>query len=400
MRRLIGVIGTLLIATSCAMAEKPVATKAPDSPKPASPISSSFSPSAPDLKVKGYVLLAADSGQVLASKNPDSKLEPASLTKMMTLYVASSAIKAGKLTFDTPVTISENAWRTGGSRMFVKVGTQVPVKDLLQGIIVASGNDACVALAEQIAGTEAAFAEIMNQTSKELGMKNSHFLDSTGLPNPNHYSTAHDLAILARALIQDHPEHYDWYKQKWFTFNGIKQPNRNRLLWRDESVDGLKTGHTEGAGFCLVASAKRKDTRLIAAVLGSSSERERANDTEALLNFGFHFFESQKVFSANQKLSEPRIWLGQTKTIPLGITKDFVVTIPAGKSKDIKATMVIDQDLRAPIIKGNQYGVVKVIIDDKEVTSTPLVALADNPVGGIWKRCIDHIALLFHGWFG
>ncbi|MDQ2993421.1 MAG: D-alanyl-D-alanine carboxypeptidase, partial [Pseudomonadota bacterium] len=278
--------------------------------------------------------------------------------------------------------------------------TQVSVHDLLQGIIVASGNDACVALAEQIAGTEASFAEIMNQTAKDLGMKNSHFLDSTGLPNDDHYSTAHDLAILARALIHDFPEHYGWYKQKWFKYNGINQPNRNRLLWRDESVDGLKTGHTESAGYCLVASAKRNDTRLIAAVLGANSEGERANDTEALLNFGYHFFESHKVFAANQKLSEPRIWLGKVKNIPMGIPKDFIVTIPAGKSKDVKATMVLNKDLRAPIIKGREYGVVKVTIDDKEIATCPIVALADNPTGGIFKRCYDHIAMLFSSWFG
>lgn len=407
MRRLFGALptmmGALLIASSCALADKPADKPVAETPKPAAaaaaPISS-FSPTAPDLKVKGYVLLSADSGQVLAAKNPDEKLEPASLTKMMTLYVASGAIKAGKITLDTPITISENAWRTGGSRMFVKLGTQVPVKDLLQGIIVASGNDACVALAEQIAGTEASFAELMNQTAKQLGMKNSHFLDSTGLPNADHYSSARDLATLARALIHDHPEHYDWYKQKWFTYNNIKQPNRNRLLWRDESVDGLKTGHTDGAGYCLVASAKRKDTRLIAAVLGSASESERANDTEALLNFGFHFFESAKVFSANQKLIEPRTWLGQSKTIPMGVSENFVVSIPTGKAKDIKTNIVMDPEVRAPIVKGEQYGTVKVMIDDKEVASTPLVALADNPVGGIWKRCVDHIALLFHSWFG
>lgn len=365
-----------------------------------SPSAINFVPSAPTLSVKAYVLMDGVNGQVLSEQNANEKLPPASLTKMMTLYVVSSALKSGKLTLDTPINISERAWRTGGSRMFVKINTKVTVQDLLQGIIVASGNDACVALAEHLAGTEEAFAELMNQTAKTLGMNNSHYVDSTGLPSPKHYSTAYDLALLSRALINDFPEYYSWYKQKWFTYNGIKQPNRNRLLWRDETVDGLKTGHTDEAGFCLVASAKRADTRLIAAVMGSKSEDTRANDTEALLNFGFHFFESQKVFSANTAISQPRVYLGQEKTAAMGLASDFVVTIPSGKMKELKATMVLDKELKAPVIKGQAYGSVKLILADKEIATRPLIALKDIPKGGLWSRLCDHISITYHRWFG
>ncbi len=365
-----------------------------------SPNASNFIPAAPDLAVKSYVLLDGVNGQVLTEKNAHDKVPPASLTKMMTLYVISNALKSGKISLDTPVTVSEKAWRTGGSRMFIKIGTKVPVNDLLQGIIVASGNDACVALAELIAGTEEAFADLMNQTAKSLGMKDSHFVDSTGLPNPQHYSTAYDMALLGRALIKDFPEYYPWYKQKWYTFNGIKQPNRNRLLWRDDSVDGLKTGHTEEAGFCLVASAKKSDTRLIAAVMGSKSEDSRANDTEALLNYGFHFFESHKLFSANTPVSQPRVYLGKEKTAEIGLANDLVVILPTGKLKDIKATMVIDKELKAPLVKGNTYGTVKIMLGDKEIASSPLIALKDNPQGGLWSRLCDRLNITFHRWFG
>ncbi|MBX9587568.1 MAG: D-alanyl-D-alanine carboxypeptidase [Gammaproteobacteria bacterium] len=365
-----------------------------------SPNASNFIPTAPDLAVKSYVLLDGVNGQILTEKNAHDKVPPASLTKMMTLYVISSALKSGKISLDTPVTVSEKAWRTGGSRMFIKIGTKVPVNDLLQGIIVASGNDACVALAELIAGTEEAFADLMNQTAKSLGMKNSHFVDSTGLPNPQHYSTAYDMALLGRALIKDFPEYYPWYKQKWYTFNGIKQPNRNRLLWRDDSVDGLKTGHTEEAGFCLVASAKKSDTRLIAAVMGSKSEDSRANDTEALLNYGFHFFESHKLFSANTTVSQPRVYLGKDKSADIGLANDLVVILPTGKLKDIKATMVIDKELKAPLIKGNTYGTVKIMLGDKEIATQPLIALKDNPQGGLWSRLCDRLNITFHRWFG
>lgn len=368
------------------------APKAPPAPTVQTP--------APDLTASGYILMDYNSGQIVAQKNIDKKLAPASLTKMMTLYIVSSALKSGQISLDTRVPISEKAWRTGGSRMFVKVGTQVPAGELIKGIIVASGNDACVAMAEFLAGSEEAFATIMNQTAASLGMKNSHFVDSTGMPNKNHYSTARDLAILGRALIRDFPEYYHWYKQKWFTYNDIKQPNRNRLLWRDESVDGLKTGHTDDAGYCLVASAKRNDTRLVAVILGTPNDNARANDAQSLINYGFRFFETHKLFSANTPLSEPRVWLAKNKTVALGVDDDFFITIPAGQYKDLKATVIIDNDLQAPIVKGQQYGSIKVTLKGREITTKPLIALIENPKGGLWTRFCDRISIFVSHWIG
>jgi D-alanyl-D-alanine carboxypeptidase (penicillin-binding protein 5/6) len=393
------ILAALTTGTTC-LAEQVTPLMLKATAAATSPSAANFVPAAPDLSVKSYVLLDGVNGQILTEKNAHDKVPPASLTKMMTLYVVSNALKSGKISLDTPINVSERAWRTGGSRMFIKIGTKVTVKDLLQGIIVASGNDACVALAEHIAGTEEAFADLMNQTAKSLNMKDSHFVDSTGLPNAKHYSTAFDMAVLGRALINDFPEYYPWYKQKWFIYNGIKQPNRNRLLWRDEAVDGLKTGHTDEAGFCLVASAKKSDTRLIAAVMGSKSEDSRANDTEALLNYGFHFFESHKLFSANSPISQPRVFLGKDKTADMGLDSDFTIILPSGKIKELKATMVIDKELKAPIIKGHTYGAVKVMLGDKEIASRSLIALKDNPKGGLWSRLCDHVSITFHRWFG
>lgn len=357
-------------------------------------------PPAPDVTARAYVLMDYNSGRIIAEKNADEQFPPASLTKLMTLYITSSAIQSGQISLDSEVNISEKAWKTGGSRMFVKVNSKVPVKDLLQGIIVASGNDACVALAEHIAGNESAFSDMMNQTAKALGMNSSHFTDSTGLPDKEHLSTAKDFAILSRALIHDFPEFYHWYKQKWYTYNEIKQPNRNRLLWRDESVDGLKTGHTNNAGYCLVASANRNDTRLIVVTMGSKSENARANDAQALLNYGYRFFESHKLFSASTPVSTPRVWLGKNKKVPVGFTKDFYVNIPAGQYKNLSAKVVFDKDLKAPIVKGKTYGKVVVTLNDKEIGSEPLIALANDPKGSIFTRVRDRVILIFHGWLG
>ena len=282
--------------------------------------------------------------------------------------------------------------------MFINVNSKVTVKDLLQGVIVASGNDACVALAELVAGTESAFADIMNQTAKTLGMNNSHFTDSTGLPDPNHYSSANDLAILAKALIHDFPDHYQWYKQKWFTYNNIKQPNRNQLLWRDESVDGLKTGHTDDAGFCLVASALRANQRHIAVVMGCPYENSRANDVEALLNYGFRFYESHKLFTANKPISTPRVWMGKANKIPVGFTDDLFVAIPSGQYKNLKANIVYEKDLKAPLTKGKAYGNVTLTLDGKEMLNRPIVALVDVPKGNIFTTTKDRVILLFRRW--
>lgn len=359
-----------------------------------------FKAPVPDVSAKAYILMDYNSGQIISNKNGDDKLPPASLTKMMTMYIVSSAIKSGQLSLDTKVRITEKAWRTGGSRMFVKVNTNVPAKELLQGIIVASGNDACVALAQHIAGSEEGFAELMNQTAKKLGMNNTHFVTSTGLPDENHYSTAKDIAILAHALIRDYPEYYQWYKQKWFTFNDIKQPNRNRLLWRDESVDGIKTGHTDEAGFCLASSAVRNNVRLIAVVIGSKDDNSRATDSESLLNFGFRFYESHKLFSAKTALIKPRVWQGSEKTAELGLASDFYISIPYGQYANLKASITTDKNLKAPIVSGEKYGTVEIKFNDKVIAQRPVVALEANPKGGVWARSRDSVILFFHNLFG
>ncbi len=358
-----------------------------------------ITPPAPDIDAKGFVLMDAQSGNIIASKNMNQRMQPASLTKMMTLYVVSEALQSGRIHIDDKVRISENAWRMGGSRMFVKQGSMVPVGDLIKGVIVDSGNDACTALAEYVAGNEAMFAQMMNQAAQQLGMTGTHYVDSTGLPRPNHYSTPHDMAILARALITHFPEYYGWYKQKWFTYNHIKQPNRNRLLWRDASFDGLKTGHTKSAGFCLVASGIRNGTRLVSVVMGAPTDAARANDSQALLNYGFRFFETHKLFSANQSLTQPRVWLGKYKTVDMGLQHDLYITIPTGTYSKLKAEMTMQPKLTAPIEAGKSYGSVDVTLNGKVIISSPLVALQNDPRGGAWSRMTDHISLFFKGWF-
>lgn len=365
------------------------------STSPTTPSIQNFIPSPPNIDAKGYVLMDANTGQILGGKNIDSTMPPASLTKLMTLYQIAAALKANRLHLQDLVAVSEKAWKTGGSRMFIRVGSQVPVNDLIQGIAVVSGNDACVAMAEHIAGTEEAFANLMNQTAVRLGMKNTHYTDATGLPNPQHYSSPRDLAILARAIITDFPEYYHWYSQKWFQFNGIRQPNRDLLLWRDGSVDGMKTGHTNEAGYCLVSSAKRKDMRLIAVVMGSSSVQSRANASLALLNYGFRFFESRKLVNANQALKTPRVWFGKNKTTPVGVQKDLYVTLPVSQNKNIRASLTLNKSIVAPIKAGDVVGQIEVTQGDKELMKTPLVALQDNPRGGFFSRFYDHIAKFF-----
>lgn len=359
----------------------------------------SLVPPAPNLDSKGYLLIDANSGAVLAQQNMNERLPPASLTKLMTLYVAFQSLRAGQIHMNDNVHISTKAWQMGGSRMFIKENTDVPVELLLQGIIVASGNDSCVALAQHIGGSEETFTQMMNQTAEKLGMKNSHYTDSTGLPDAQHYSSPYDLGILTRALIQNFPEYYPMFSQKWLTYNNIKQPNRNRLLWRDNTVDGLKTGHTDEAGFCLVASAKRNDMRLIAVLMGAPSDSARANDTEALLNYGFRFYQTHQLFPANKPITQQRIWMGRDKYIDLGLAQPLYVTIPAGSYKNLRATMSIDHHLKAPIIQGNPYGAVEVSLNNQVISTVPLVALEGTDRGGAWKRLMDHIAIFFKGIF-
>lgn len=353
-------------------------------------------PSPPDVDAKGYVLLDADSGYIIAQKNPDQRMPPASLTKLMTLYLIADALKNGRINLDSQVRISKKAWKMGGSKMFIKEGNTVPVSKLIEGIIVASGNDATMAMAEYLGGDEKSFVSIMNQTAVSLGMSNTHYIDSNGLPANDHYTSPMDLAKLSSAWVSSFPEYYPWFKQKWIIHNGIKQPNRNRLLWRDPSVDGLKTGHTGAAGYCLVASAERDGMRLISVVMGSSTDSSRADGSEALLNYGFRFFETHKLYASNTPLTSPRVWFGKSNTSNLGLAKDLYITIPKGQYKNIKAIMTLNETINAPVVKGQPYGTLKVLLNDKEITEQPLVALQENSKGGLWSRFIDHIDLFFH----
>jgi D-alanyl-D-alanine carboxypeptidase (penicillin-binding protein 5/6) len=314
---------------------------------------------------------------------------------MMSAYIISSELRSGNLKLDDMVKISEKAWRAEGSRMFVEVNTRVSVTDLLKGIIVQSGNDATIALAEHLAGTETAFATIMNQYAQMLGMTNTHFANSTGLPDPEHYTTARDLARLAQALIRDFPEHYEWYAEKVFTYNDIKQYNRNRLLWRDKSVDGIKTGHTEAAGYCLVASARRDNMRLISVVLGTKSESAREQASLTLLNYGFRFFETVKLHAANTALVSPKVWKSSIDTVALGLRKDLYITVPRGQAQQLKTDVVHDSYIIAPVTAGQAIGNVHIRVGDEEVASRPLTALQAAPEGSLWQRLLDTIQLFF-----
>ncbi len=371
-----------------------------DAPKPDMPpiaMPTVTIPGAPTLDVKAYVLMDAATGKVLASYNPDQRLAPASLTKMMTAFVVSMALHNNKVHLDDAVPITEKAWRTGGSKMFVKVNTAVPVSELMQGIIVDSGNDACVAMAEDVAGSEEAFALMMNQTAAALGMTGTHFVDSTGLPNPDHYSTADDLAVLARALIYDFPEHYQWYSQKWFSYNGIKQPNRNRLLWRDNSVDGVKTGHTDEAGYCLVSSAQRNGVRLIAVIMGAPTDAARADDSQRLLDYGFRFFETHLIYPANTVLSQVRVYQGRQNTVAAGVDKALVVSVLPGQYSKLQLQLQLNtSSLHAPVQKGQVLGQISVSLAGNEIDKVPVVALENDAVGSWWQRLWDRIVLFFH----
>lgn len=357
-------------------------------------------PSAPSLNAKAYILIDVNSGKIIAEKNIEKKLPPASLTKMMTLYVISKTLDSGQIQLADKVRISEKAWKTGGSRMFVKEGQYVSIEDLLKGIIVDSGNDACVAMAEHLGGDEKSFTKIMNQEAKNLGMENSHFTDSTGLPDKKLYTTAKDLAILGRALINDFPQYYHWYKQKWFTYNGIRQPNRNRLLWRDSQVDGVKTGHTNDAGHCLVSSAKRDNMRLLAVVLGAPSEAARADDSERLLNYGFRFFETHELYKSGQSITELPVYKGKADALTVGLDQNQFVTIPQGQYKRLSVSTKIPKHIQAPIKKGQQIGELLVKFDDNIVTTQPLFAMQNIEQGGLFTRMKDGLSLTFKNWFG
>lgn len=356
-------------------------------------------PSPPQLAAKSYVLMDAASGKILVENAGDERLPPASLTKLMTAYIATLEIKKGQISESDMVTVSEKAWRTGGSRMFIQVNTQVSVDDLLHGIIIQSGNDASVAMAEHIAGSEEAFADLMNSTAQRLGMTNTHFMNATGLPHPDHYSSAADMAKLARAIIHEDPAHYGIYAQKEFFWNNIKQPNRNLLLWRDKTVDGLKTGHTEEAGYCLVASAVRDDMRLISAVFGTNSEQARAAETQKLLTYGFRFFETRTFYQKGVELATSRVWKGQQDQVSAGLARDLTMTLPRGQMDKLQAGLTFNPELTAPIQQGDVIGKVEVNLDDQVLQSTDLIALQAVEEGGLFSRLWDSIQLFFFNLF-
>jgi D-alanyl-D-alanine carboxypeptidase (penicillin-binding protein 5/6) len=352
-------------------------------------------PSAPDLGARGYILVDQHSGQVLAAKNEQQPLDPASITKLMTAYAVFRALAEKQISLDDQVLISENAWRTPGSRMFVEVNTRVSVEDLLQGMIVQSGNDASVALAEYLAGTESTFAELMNQYAQELGMQNTVYQNSTGLPAENHKTTAADIARLGSVIIAEFPEYYRWYSQREFTYNGITQRNRNALLWRDPSVDGMKTGMTDAAGYCLVSSAERDGMRLIAVVLGTKSPTARANDSQALLNYGFRFFETRLLYPAGDAVTEARVWKGDRESTGLGTRQDIYVTIPRGSYDRLEAQLDLPQQLVAPVAPTDQLGVLRISLADETLAEANLFALNAVPQGSIWQRARDSVLLWF-----
>jgi D-alanyl-D-alanine carboxypeptidase (penicillin-binding protein 5/6) len=356
-------------------------------------------PPAPQAPVRGYVLMDYQSGNILAEMNSNERMEPASITKLMTGYVIYQALKSGKIRLEDPVTISEKAWRTQGSKMFIQVGSQVSVEDLLMGMVVQSGNDATVALAEHVAGSEETFVKLMNQEAERLGLTNSHFVNTPGMPDPNHYMSARDIAVLSRAIIREFPEHYARYSVGSFKFNNIEQQNRNELLLKDPSVDGIKTGHTQSAGYCLAASAKRDDTRLISVVLGAQKMRERFQATQTLLNYGFSFFESRKLYDPSAPIVTARIWKGEDNELPLGVTQGLYVTVPKGQAPQVSTTTTVQPTIIAPVQKDQPFGEIVVKLGEQEVSRTPLVALKDVPESGWFGRMIDAILMFFYSLF-
>ena len=350
-------------------------------------------PAPPKVPTTGYLLMDSASGRVIAEQNAHQPMEPASLTKLMTAYVAFRALEEGQISLEDEVYVSEKAWRTPGSRMFIEVDTSVSVGALLKGMIIQSGNDASVALAEHVAGSEETFANLMNSYADQLGLAGSQFRNSTGLPAKNHHTTARDVAILAKAIIDEFPAYYAWYSERDYTYNGITQHNRNSLLWRDASVDGVKTGHTDAAGYCLVSSAERDDMRLIAVVMGTPSTKARADASQALLNYGYRFFETHKLYEAGQEITTTRVWKSEVESAPLGLEEDLYVTIPRGSYDELSAVMDLQTRLMAPLDDSTAVGTVTVSLNGETVSGAPLVALGQVEVGGLWQRMRDQVLL-------
>lgn len=351
---------------------------------------------APAIAGRAWISIDATSGQVLTASDPDTPVEPASLTKLMTAYLVFKAVDERRLRLDQQVPVSEAAWRTGGSRMFIEPLKAVTVEELLQGVIVQSGNDASVALAEAVAGSEEAFATLMNQEAKRLGMNSTNFLNATGLPNPQHITTVRDLATLATHLSMNFPDHYKYYKQREFTYNGIKQPNRNRLLWLDPTVDGMKTGHTDAAGYCLVASAMRGERRIVTVVVGTASESVRAQESLKLLNWSFQNFDTVKLYDANQPALQARVWKGTEAQADLGATTPIWLTVPRGRTADISPLAQRTDPLIAPLEQGQQVGTLNLTLDGKLLRSVPLTVLKPVPEAGLFGRLLDAVRLWFN----
>jgi serine-type D-Ala-D-Ala carboxypeptidase (penicillin-binding protein 5/6) len=351
-------------------------------------------PVPPVIGAKSYLLIDGNSGYELASHEPDVRLAPASLTKIMSAYAIFKALAEGQITLDDEVTVSEKAWRTPGSRMFIEVGKRVAVKDLVMGMIVQSGNDASVALAEHVAGTESVFAEVMNRYALELGMNDSHFMNATGLPHKEHYSTARDMATVARAMINEFPEYYGWYSLPEFTYNGITQHNRNRLLKRDSSVDGMKTGHTVDAGYCLIASAERDGMRIISVVLGTASPKTRSDGSQALLNYGFRFYETRLLYRAGETVTEAKIWKSAREKTALGLPEDLYITVPRGSYDEVESVLNMPSVLIAPVAQGQPLAELEVSLNGSNLVTAPLRALQENPAGSMWQRGRDAVMLM------
>ncbi len=370
----------------------------PPTPTPAPPKGLPM-PAAPTLGANSYILIDFNSGDVLVESNPDMPVEPASITKVMTSYVVFTELNGGNIKLDDLVNVSETAWRTGGSRMFIEPLMEVTVEQLIKGMVIQSGNDASVALAEHLAGSEDAFAGLMNHYAQQMGMTNSHFMNATGLPHEDHYTTARDVALLSVALIADFPEFYRWYSEKEYSFNNIRQHNRNNLLWRDPAVDGLKTGHTQAAGYCLAASAKRDGMRLVSVVLGSNSESSRVSESQTLLNYGFRFYETVQLYKAGQELAQGKVWKGEGEQIRLGIENELFVTIPRGRYDDLDAQVEMLPELIAPIAEGTEVGQISIRLEDDEITSRALIALESINEAGFFGRTWDGMSMWFDGLF-
>ncbi|WKZ12162.1 MAG: D-alanyl-D-alanine carboxypeptidase family protein [Gammaproteobacteria bacterium] len=357
-------------------------------------------PPPPEIAAKSYVLIDFATGKVLAARDENTRMEPASLTKLMTAYAVYKALQAGAVKITDDVRVSEHAWRTGGagsggSTTMLPINSSAPMEVMLKGMIIQSGNDASIALAEHVSGSEDAFSDVMNQHAQELGMTNSHFVNSTGLPHPDHYTSAADIAKLSRAIIAEFPEHYRWYSEKEFVFNNIRQGNRNLLLYRDPTVDGIKTGHTQSAGYCLAASAKRDDMRLISVVMAMESEQARAKASQELLNYGFRFYETRRVQQAGEQIAQSRVWKGVAETVGLGVNADLWLTIPRGTADQLSSKPEAPRDLIAPVAQGQPVGSLRIELAGEPLAETPLVALAAVEEGSLWRQAVDTALLWF-----